>query len=145
MATQGSAMESVETYDLVKRSLRTASKRRGLTSPYKSFPEIVFRLDRKFDGYSYLLAYDFIIEFFHLSGAKILEVGVEDGCVKVNLRLFDHLSETGADLRQSIFKDNKYHVFLTRYDVSQIYFHCFPNSSNFDHVFQIGTSGIPFG
>lgn len=57
--------------------------------PHQSLgkPLAKFILDRSFDRYTKLLAYDFIVSLHEISGIVIREAHVSPGCIDIALRL----------------------------------------------------------
>lgn len=107
-------------------------------------PIIKFILNRKFDRYARLLAYDFAANFYEISGVDIADAQVSDGCIAIDLRLESNLDFLGRDIRSQMISSDEYRELFAQFDVQSIYFHCFPNSSNSDHKWLIGPTGRPY-
>ncbi|WP_139020619.1 hypothetical protein [Bradyrhizobium sp. ORS 285] len=131
------------TYDLIASSLKLTKPTPLLEDEHAGKPLVKFIIDRPFSRSAQIVAYNFIIDFYQLTGTQILHASAQDGCISVVLRLDSHVDYSGIDIRHLIVSRSSFHDLLYRYDVSKIYFSGFPNSSNFDSAFKIGREGSP--
>lgn len=141
------SQEQLATYWAEIRSELAASLgRRRDPYPYLGKPRLHFRLERRFDAGTALMAYDFVNRLYMISGTKVLPVHICDGCVAIEILPEKPTDMYGRDFRRNFLIDGKYHSFCSAYDVSRIYFHCFPpvlDKTNYDVEFYVGPDGAP--
>ena len=131
-------------YDHIRSLISESNNTSGIYSSFISKPELQFRLNRNPNRYSNLLIFDFIVDFFQNSNAHILDIHIRPGCIHVDIRIDSHLDYRMRDYRSLFLIDDNWHRIFYQYDIDLINFHAFPNSSNFDRKYQIGSFGIPY-
>lgn len=142
--TMSIAQES-EYFDQVKSDLRRsfANKERFT---HLGQPRLLVRLDRKFGHGTALVAYDFIVELYQMSGTKIHPLEITDGCIRMDLLADRTTDMRGSDLRERFLRDDRYHRLVRAFGVSHILFHWFPRvieSTNYEIEFYFDLSGRP--
>lgn len=134
----------VDPYATLKAAIARPTRSNPWSPVLLGKPSIKFILDREFDRYARLLAYDFVTEIYEISGIEIIDAYVSDGCIDIELRLNSHLDFRGRDLRAQIVSASEYHSIFSRFDVKSIYLHRFPAPSNFDSRLFLGSGGRPY-
>jgi hypothetical protein len=133
-----------DVYDRIASSIKNANPPKLLEDKDVGKPLLKFIIDRAFSRTAQLVAYEFAVDFYQLSGTQILNASVQDGCISVQLRLESHLDCFGNDLRHAFVSRRAFHELFYKYDVKTIHLSGFPNISNFDATIQIGREGMPF-